>query len=62
MGTAGNNVPFMDQSDAAITADEDRVRDRDRLVRERAAVATHPGVLASIRGRIGRVRRAVRRP
>jgi hypothetical protein len=62
MGTAGNNAPFMDQSDAAIAADEDRVRDRDSLVRQRAAIATHPGVLASIRQRIGRVRRAVRRP
>jgi hypothetical protein len=62
VGTAGNNVPFMDQSDAAIAADEDRVRDRDRQVRQRAALATHPGVLASIRRRLGRVRRAVRRP
>ena len=61
MGTAGNNVPFMDQSDAAIAADEDRLRDRDRLVRERTLGANQSRLLASIRRRLGRIGRAARR-
>jgi hypothetical protein len=61
MSTAGNNVPFMDQSDAAMAADVDRVRDRDRLVRERILAANRPRVLASIRRGLARIGRAVRR-
>jgi hypothetical protein len=61
MSTAGNNVPFMDQSDAAMAADVDRVRDRDRLMRERVLAANRPRVLTSIRRGLGRIGRAVRR-
>jgi hypothetical protein len=61
MGTAGNDAPFMDQSDAALAGDEDRVRDRDRLVLERTVIEAPRGLVASIRDRIDRIGRALRR-
>jgi hypothetical protein len=44
-----------------MAADVDRVRDRDRLMRERVLAANRPRVLTSIRRGLERIGRAVRR-